>query len=156
MSATITRAEMVALRAVGDGADVFSPLLARTLRELTRLRPSPVTIVPAMGSDEAGVRPYFGAILTAAGKELVSPSRAAAPTSVEVIVHHRGDTNLARAGCGKASRSASSTNAGIYAAENAARKFFGQDTTITLHLVQNGDGCGRVPSIYRAVKEGAS
>jgi hypothetical protein len=56
-----------ALRAVGTGVDVFSPALARTLRELEKLEPKLLTIVPAQTSDEAGCRAYFGAKLTAAG-----------------------------------------------------------------------------------------
>ena len=71
-------------------------------------------------------------------------------SSVKVVVHHRGDAHHARAGSGEAAQLASSTNAGIYAAEAAARKFLGSAGDIALDLKQNGDGGHGIPSIYVA------
>jgi hypothetical protein len=68
----------------------------------------------------------------------------------QVIVHHKGDLHIARAGIGKTSETASSTNDGIYAAEAAVRKYFGKRANVALHLKQNGDGCRNIPSIYIA------
>jgi hypothetical protein len=67
-----------------------------------------------------------------------------------VVVHHKGDLHIARAGIGKTSETASSTSAGIYAAEAAVRKYFGPRAHVTLDLKQNGDGCRNIPSIYTA------
>ena len=76
----------------------------------------------------------------------------------QVVVHHKGDLHIARAGIGKTSETASSTSAGLYAAQAAVRKYFGQRAHVTLDLKQNGDGCRKIPSIYIATakKGGAS
>lgn len=73
----LTRKNVQALNAVGDGVDVFSPMLARTLRDLERIKPPLLTICRPMNQhDGAGVMPFFGARLTAAGKELVAAADA--------------------------------------------------------------------------------
>jgi hypothetical protein len=73
----LTRIEIKALAAVGDGADVFSPVMARMLRDLQKVEPAIVSIVrPLAPTDSAGVRPYFGAKLTAHGKALVEAAAA--------------------------------------------------------------------------------
>jgi hypothetical protein len=75
----------------------------------------------------------------------------------QVVVHHKGDLHIARAGIGKTSETASSTSAGLYAAQAAVRKYFGQRAHVTLDLKQNGDGCRNIPSIYIATaKKGAA
>ena len=67
----LTRIEVKALAQVSDGVDVYSPLLARTLRDVQKRFPLLLAIVSPM-HDTAGVLPYFGAKLTAAGKEAVA------------------------------------------------------------------------------------
>lgn len=68
----LTRKELKALAEVGDGADVFSPMLARTLRQLERIKPQVVIICRPMAEhDGAGVQPYFGAKLTGLGKVIL-------------------------------------------------------------------------------------
>lgn len=67
----LTQAETKALWALieaGGSGDITSPLLARTLRNLNSRRPGLVTITNAV-PDSAGMKPYFGAIVTAAGRE---------------------------------------------------------------------------------------
>ena len=68
----------------------------------------------------------------------------------QVIVHHRGDANHARCGIGKSSASASSTSDGFYAAEAAARKYFGPGSHIALVLVKSGSMCTSTPTLYTA------
>lgn len=70
MSEKFTTGEVDALRAVKDGADVYSYMLAKALRGIERKHPGLVSIgKPEMykgdGTDKV---PYFGAILTAKGK----------------------------------------------------------------------------------------
>jgi hypothetical protein len=69
----LTDDEKTALRFVdvapGNGCDVFSPALARTLRDLSKHKPTLVTLTEPMGGEVDGVRPYFGAIITANGRK---------------------------------------------------------------------------------------
>ena len=77
-------AEMLkAMRLVETGADIFAPDLARTLRAVERDFPDLIKITKYMGT--YGVRqvhPYFGAILTGAGKASTkhTPSRSSRPS----------------------------------------------------------------------------
>lgn len=66
----LTEDEKAALRAVEDGADVYSYALARTLRIIDQRRPGLVDICDpqAYHGDGTDQVPYFGAILTDAGK----------------------------------------------------------------------------------------
>lgn len=73
-----------------------------------------------------------------------------------VVVHHHGDTNIARAGMGKTSRSASSTNNGLIAAQNAVRKYFGPRAHISLWTKQAGSSCTSKPTIYIATAIGGA
>lgn len=88
----LTRRDIEALAQVGDGADITSPMLAKTLRELERHKPALLKICRPMNQyDGAGRLPYFGAKLTAAGEQLVAersarhvvppPASAAAPAA---------------------------------------------------------------------------
>lgn len=67
------------LAAVRGGADVFNYATARRLRALSRTHPDLVTITQAGGEyGPRDVHPYFGAIASAQGRELldsVSPTR---------------------------------------------------------------------------------
>lgn len=68
----LTALEKKAMRAVKDGADIFSPSLARTLREIENTHPELIKIVKAQGRyTVSDVHPYFGAILTAKGRYAV-------------------------------------------------------------------------------------
>ena len=69
---TLTPKERAALTAIRDGADVFSPTTARTLRTLKRDHPDWLVICDAQGEYGPHERhPYFGAILTDEGKQAV-------------------------------------------------------------------------------------
>jgi hypothetical protein len=83
----LTRDQLKAMREVRAGANVFSPLLARTLRDIEKKAPELLTITKATTAhcDGAGAMPYFGAILTAKGSEALDQAttkkpRATAPT----------------------------------------------------------------------------
>lgn len=70
----LTPEHLYAIKAVEHGADVYSPLLARHLREVQNKRPELIDIVPDQmyhgdGTDRV---PYFGAIATEAGRAFVS------------------------------------------------------------------------------------
>ena len=65
--------EKSAMKRVGNGADVYDPGLARTLRLVEKNHPELVTIGDAMRAPEDGaqVQPYFGARLTQKGMEAI-------------------------------------------------------------------------------------
>ena len=67
----LSKSQIGALMAVRTGADIYSPGLARQLRELSELRPALVATEPAP-TDSSGAKPYFGAIITAAGKAVLA------------------------------------------------------------------------------------
>ena len=78
---TLTTQDRIDLRSIRGGADVFSPALARRLRALKRTHPDLLTITRA--GKEYGpeaVHPYFGAILTDDGEEVIAP----APTKAAI------------------------------------------------------------------------
>lgn len=61
-----------AMRLVSQGADVSDPVVGRLLRQLEQEHPSLITIVAPMGNyDGRGRVPYFGAILTPAGRKAI-------------------------------------------------------------------------------------
>jgi hypothetical protein len=66
----LNKAQREAMAAVKDGADVYDYATALRLREVQRAFPGFVDIGPAMAPPTNGTakQPYFGAILTAAGK----------------------------------------------------------------------------------------
>lgn len=67
---TVSLSELDALAEIRNGGDVFSPALARTLRDVQRRHPDWLTIRPA--PDVAGgQKPFFGAMLTGTGREVV-------------------------------------------------------------------------------------
>lgn len=69
----LTGEEASALAAVKGGADVFSKLLARRLRDIHRRHPELVTICDPMGDyDPVGQLPCFGAIATPKGVAFLS------------------------------------------------------------------------------------
>lgn len=76
--------------------------------------------------------------------------------TVTIAVRHRGGDNFARAGRGKASKSASSTNAGIYAAQAAAEKYFGEGISFVIECRQEGSCCSGTPSLYVARAKGGA
>lgn len=65
----LTTEQVDALRAIEGGADVYSRVVARILRELERSHPEYLTITRAMQAPEDGAKtqPYFGAIATKRG-----------------------------------------------------------------------------------------
>jgi hypothetical protein len=67
----LTAAEIKGLSVLIESLDgmgsVTSPLLARTLRNLCMRRPGLVTLCD-VPPDSAGTKPYFGAVVTAAGR----------------------------------------------------------------------------------------
>jgi hypothetical protein len=69
----LTTVQLEAMRAVRDGADVWSPALARALRQIEQITPRLVDIGQprAREYDGSGAVPYFGAILTKAGRMAV-------------------------------------------------------------------------------------
>ena len=69
----ITAEEKRAMALVKDGADVIAHHVAGLLRSVQKKAPKLITITSVMGVyDGAGRLPYFGAILTPAGKALVA------------------------------------------------------------------------------------
>ena len=62
-----------AMRQVAQGADVYSFTTARALRAVETVHPEYIDIGPAMAysGDGADRMPYFGACLTAKGREVV-------------------------------------------------------------------------------------
>ncbi|CUJ53169.1 Uncharacterised protein [Achromobacter xylosoxidans] len=62
-----------AMRAVANGADVWAYGTAVDLREVQRAAPELITIGRAMMAPDDGAKkqPYFGAVLTDAGREFV-------------------------------------------------------------------------------------
>lgn len=70
--------EKEAMRLVSDGADVIAQHLAGLLRSVQKKAPALIRITPVMGEyDGAGRRPYFGAILTKAGRVIVGTKKKA-------------------------------------------------------------------------------
>lgn len=65
------------LMEAGGMGDVFSPCLARTLRNLAFRRPGLVTITDTP-PDRTGTKPYFGAVVTAAGRAALSAAKGGA------------------------------------------------------------------------------
>lgn len=73
---SLTKEQIKAMQAIIDGADVFNRTIAVRLREVERNRPELIKITKAHGGTNAhGARPYFGAILTAAGVVAVTPRK---------------------------------------------------------------------------------
>lgn len=73
----LTLEEKEAMRLVSDGADVIAHHLAGLLRSVQKKAPALITITPVMGEyDGAGRLPYFGAILTPAGRAIVGTKKA--------------------------------------------------------------------------------
>lgn len=80
--ARLTDAHYEAMRAVTNGADVFSYVTARLLREVEATKPAFITVTDAMGDyNPVGQLPYFGAILTGKGKDALKARRAKAGVS---------------------------------------------------------------------------
>lgn len=70
----LTREYRQALEEIRAGADVVSPLLGRTLREIQLKHPELLTIKPAAARPVSAVRPYFHASLTKAGEIALEPA----------------------------------------------------------------------------------
>lgn len=65
--------EKHALGQIRNGADIGSHVLAAQLRALKKDHPNLLTITPVLNDyDPMESRPFFGAILTAAGKEAIA------------------------------------------------------------------------------------
>lgn len=68
----LTKEVCSAMELMRDGADVSSYAIAGTLRHIEKSNPDWLTICEPMGIyDGAGHVPYFGAILTAKGREVL-------------------------------------------------------------------------------------
>lgn len=74
----LTKEQIKAMRAVIDGADVYSRRLADRLREVEGHHPELILITRAAHppKDARATQPYFGAILTARGVVAVTPHKA--------------------------------------------------------------------------------
>lgn len=70
----LSQDQVEAMKAVKNGADVYSYGIARALREVHNVRPDLVTITKPMTRKFTGVErmPYFGAILTREGKRAIA------------------------------------------------------------------------------------
>ena len=69
----LTKKQKEAMKLVKDGADVSIPAIARELRAVEKKHPELIHIVKPMGDyDGRGHVPYFGAILTDAGRNAVA------------------------------------------------------------------------------------
>ena len=69
----LTKKQKEAMKLVKDGADVSSHAIARELRAVEKKHPELIHIVKPMGDyDGRGHVPYFGAILTDAGRNAVA------------------------------------------------------------------------------------
>lgn len=77
----LTKEQIKAMRAVEDGADVYNRTIAVRLQEVKRNHPQFITIVKAVNPMQGPARPYFGAILTAAGIEAITPRKLRARAS---------------------------------------------------------------------------
>jgi len=70
---TLTVAEAIALADIREGADIISYVLAELLRKLESKYPDLLTITKPMGEYSVKERlPYFGAILTQKGSEVLN------------------------------------------------------------------------------------
>jgi hypothetical protein len=71
--------QIVMLRQIESGADVWGYQHARILRDIERLHPQLIKIGKAKNAPKNGAlqRPYFGAIATKAGKALLAKYAAA-------------------------------------------------------------------------------
>lgn len=68
----LNRRHIKAMRAVKDGADVYSMPIAEDLREVERDHPHLIHITKAQDPPPGQYQqPYFGAILTPAGKRAI-------------------------------------------------------------------------------------
>ena len=80
----LTEDHFKAMEAVRNGAEVFGYTTAQALRQVERNAPHLVHITPPMGNYKPYEQhPYFGAILTAAGKEYLDNLPAPTPTNQE-------------------------------------------------------------------------
>ena len=77
MGNTFTADEIAAMALVKDGADVYNYDIANTLRNIERTHPDLIDITHPMmyTGDGADVVPYFGAILTAAGRDALAKAK---------------------------------------------------------------------------------
>lgn len=73
----LTKEQIKAMHAVIDGADVYNRTIAVRLREVEKNNPTLIRITKAHSAprDGAAAQPYFGAILTAAGVEAITPRK---------------------------------------------------------------------------------
>ena len=89
----LTKEQREAMVAVKGGADVYSYAIAMRLREVQRASPELIDIGRAMDppTDGAVPQPYFGAVLTAAGKAAIAeramPAERDARLAFQVIVN---------------------------------------------------------------------
>jgi len=76
---SLTQEQVEVLKSIDGGADIFAHGAATLLRGLERTHPGLLRIVEAQGKYCAiGPTPYFGAILTAAGRRACRRARATA------------------------------------------------------------------------------
>lgn len=78
--ANTSAVDLAVLRSIRDGADIYSRALAKHLRSLHEAFPELIEITEPMMYDGDGTDqvPYFGAILTQAGKNVVEGLQATA------------------------------------------------------------------------------
>jgi hypothetical protein len=69
---------------------------------------------------------------------------------ITVKVYSRGGSNVARAGSGFASTTASSTNSPLIAATSAAAKYFRQDERELVVTLEQAGTCAGAPYVYNA------
>jgi hypothetical protein len=71
MNAQLTPKQFTLMNAIVGGADIWSPVIARDLRQMQRIVPGYLWVGPAMMADDIPGnerQPYFGTCLTAEGK----------------------------------------------------------------------------------------
>jgi hypothetical protein len=86
----MTKEQLQALVEIKEGADIWSPALARLLRGIERDRPDLVHICKPMGIyAPTDARPFFGAILTRAGHRAIKAAEKPFGWAVTVLISDR-------------------------------------------------------------------
>lgn len=71
----LTKEQKAAMHEADGGADIYSRHIAQRLREVQRDFPGFIVITPAAMPQAGLCRPYFGAYLTQAGAEAITPKK---------------------------------------------------------------------------------
>ncbi len=95
----LTKAHLAAMSEVRTGSDVWSPALARALREVEKFNPLLIDIGEPRARNYKGheALPYFGAILTKAGCEAVDNDGIVITDLADMVQSAFDELTLARA-----------------------------------------------------------